>query len=126
VSEEEYGRLFDSGRHVGQPVTLTFFGQPGRLYRGTVDSVSIGDVPVIRYPALVAALGGEVVARLGQAGQIVPLKTQYEAVIHLDHADPEELLFGMTGRATIICRRTRLYRRLYDTLADSIAPKIPR
>jgi len=126
ISQDEYGRLFDSGRNVGQSVRLTFFGRPGRVYRGTVRSVSVGDVPVIRYPGLVAALGGEVVARMSQAGGVVPLKTQYEAVIPIDGLSEDELLFGMTGRAAIICRRTRLYRRLYDNLADTITPRIPR
>jgi len=126
IEEDEYGRLFDSGRRVGQPARLFFFGQPGKVYHGTVRSVSVGDVPVIRYPALVAALGGEVAARVTRSGVPVPLKTQYEAVVSLEDASPGELVFGMTGRASIVCQRTRLYRRIYDSLADTIAPKIPR
>lgn len=126
ISEDEYGRLFDSGRNVGQAARLTLFGQPGRVFHGAVRAVSVGNVPVIRYPALTAGFGGEVVARMQRGGAIVPLKSQVEAVISIDDADEGDLLFGLTGRATILCQRTRVYKALYNWIADAVTPKIPR
>ena len=126
IQGDEYGNLFDSGRNVGQETRLTFFGQPGRVFHGTVRSASVGDVPVIRYPQLAAPFGGEVVARIRRSGAMVPVKTQYEAVVTLDGVTEDDLLFGMTGRATVLCKRTRLYRFLYNSLADAVAPRIPR
>jgi putative peptide zinc metalloprotease protein len=108
------------------PARVTFFGRPGRVYHGAVRRVSVGDVSVIPYPALIAHYGGEVVARQDRSGAVVPLKTQYEAVVQFDdqEAPTSELLFGMTGRATILCRRVPLFRLVYNWIADAVAPKM--